>query len=255
MTSIILINNLGDWSDTKSRREFFDNFAKDKSFDPLVASNWYSWGYDDFMKYRVMLQLVFVLLILSSFLCREVVDFYHIMAFLMWKHLWVFILKLSLIDNASKVCIFNLLLLVVLMWNVTGASWKDEASRKDFFCKLLGSLHKLEPHHQSVKELIYKSLNRELVINNGGRGILEYPTIVHFSFAEVLSPHWKLLHGFSCASIDWALSRIWIGSGEVWWTEESAVNNYLRVHFTYCLLFTEVSEFIIHTSIIFFESI
>ena len=29
------------WSDTKNRRKFFENYAKDNKFDPLKADNWY----------------------------------------------------------------------------------------------------------------------------------------------------------------------------------------------------------------------
>jgi hypothetical protein len=29
------------WADLQKRRRFFENFAKDNGFDPLVATNWY----------------------------------------------------------------------------------------------------------------------------------------------------------------------------------------------------------------------
>jgi hypothetical protein len=39
-----------DWTKPENRRQFFDDFAALREFDPLVPSNWYSIGYHDIMK-------------------------------------------------------------------------------------------------------------------------------------------------------------------------------------------------------------
>ncbi len=41
------------WTDIKDRRRFFDNFAKEMKFDPLVASNWYSITLEDVIDHGV----------------------------------------------------------------------------------------------------------------------------------------------------------------------------------------------------------
>jgi hypothetical protein len=31
----------GKWTDFRARRDFLDNFAKERQFDPLISDNWY----------------------------------------------------------------------------------------------------------------------------------------------------------------------------------------------------------------------
>lgn len=38
----VVNDKLGNhWADANNRKEFFDNFAKEHDFDPLVPENWY----------------------------------------------------------------------------------------------------------------------------------------------------------------------------------------------------------------------
>lgn len=32
----------GHWGEVKNRKKFFDDFASDRNFDPLISENWYS---------------------------------------------------------------------------------------------------------------------------------------------------------------------------------------------------------------------
>lgn len=42
-----------DWKELSSRKAFFDEFARDNNFDPLVSGNWYDVTYDDILGKKV----------------------------------------------------------------------------------------------------------------------------------------------------------------------------------------------------------
>lgn len=61
------------WTKPENRRLFFDEFAKSRGFDPLLASNWYDFISDDFIKIKVCICLfllfhtyVFILFLLKG---------------------------------------------------------------------------------------------------------------------------------------------------------------------------------------------
>lgn len=41
------------WRDVNNRREFFENFAAKKGFDPLIAENWYTFTREDILAEKV----------------------------------------------------------------------------------------------------------------------------------------------------------------------------------------------------------
>jgi len=145
----------GDWADAKSRRQFFDNFAFENRFDPLIARNWYSIKYADLVKHKGSHS---VLSYYSHSHTRALMALYPEIVF----------------DRQS----FN------------RASWRDDKSRKDFFLRLLYSLQQLRPEH-TMKTLIY-SLRREIILDNGGRGILEYYSGSYIQALMELFPEFDL---------------------------------------------------------------
>lgn len=42
-----------DWREPSARKAFFENYAKQKEFDPLNPENWYLQTYDNIMSARV----------------------------------------------------------------------------------------------------------------------------------------------------------------------------------------------------------
>jgi hypothetical protein len=52
------------WHEVKNRRKFFDSFAREQGFDPLIAENWYS---ADTAAIR-RLKVIFVLILLVKLL-------------------------------------------------------------------------------------------------------------------------------------------------------------------------------------------
>lgn len=40
------------WKEATNRRQFFDEYARDRKFDPLVAENWYSVLYEDLVEHK-----------------------------------------------------------------------------------------------------------------------------------------------------------------------------------------------------------
>lgn len=54
--------------DKNNRRKFFEDYARDNDFDPLVASNWYSQTRNHIMAYKVRAKYKNILfLLLKSF--------------------------------------------------------------------------------------------------------------------------------------------------------------------------------------------
>lgn len=45
------------WDQLENRRKFFENYAEDNHFDPLIAENWYSQPIYQIMAVRVRLSL------------------------------------------------------------------------------------------------------------------------------------------------------------------------------------------------------
>lgn len=46
---------VGDyWANARNRRHFFERFAADKGFDPLIAQNWYSITHEQLDEYKVL---------------------------------------------------------------------------------------------------------------------------------------------------------------------------------------------------------
>lgn len=43
------------WEDEKRRREFFDSFATENGFDPLVPENWYSVSTNELRETKVII--------------------------------------------------------------------------------------------------------------------------------------------------------------------------------------------------------
>ena len=41
------------WQKTSNRRTLFELIARDKGFDPLISSNWYSISSEDVLSYKV----------------------------------------------------------------------------------------------------------------------------------------------------------------------------------------------------------
>lgn len=58
------INGLVSWKESARRREFFERYAKDNNFDPLIPENWYNINFGGFFSLKV-LQIIIALLILS----------------------------------------------------------------------------------------------------------------------------------------------------------------------------------------------
>lgn len=42
------------WKDRKNRRNFFENYAKENGFDPLVPDNWYKHPYINISQIKVL---------------------------------------------------------------------------------------------------------------------------------------------------------------------------------------------------------
>lgn len=49
------------WKNSQNLREFFDEFAKTKGFNPLAAENWYPVKFADILKKRVSTQVFAIL--------------------------------------------------------------------------------------------------------------------------------------------------------------------------------------------------
>lgn len=43
------------WEEPVNRREFFENFAKARNFEPLIAANWYNVSHADLRPHKVKL--------------------------------------------------------------------------------------------------------------------------------------------------------------------------------------------------------
>jgi len=54
------------YKDTKKRLEFFEEFAKENQFDPLIMENWYSRTKSDIFSYKVSIYLL-----LLVYLCKN----------------------------------------------------------------------------------------------------------------------------------------------------------------------------------------
>lgn len=69
----ILTSELAHWNSKENRRAFFEKYAKDHDFDPLVPSNWYSHPIKRIMSQKVLLfLLLFHFLFTSYFISRSI---------------------------------------------------------------------------------------------------------------------------------------------------------------------------------------
>lgn len=75
---VIIINIfMVDWTKLKKRRECFDDYAKDRGFNPHIAENWYSISYSKLVEDKVSwstdhsLSLFFFNIINIFFLLRK----------------------------------------------------------------------------------------------------------------------------------------------------------------------------------------
>lgn len=46
--------NVAQWDDIKNRKKFFERYARDNSFDPLLPDNWYSQKSSDILSSKVL---------------------------------------------------------------------------------------------------------------------------------------------------------------------------------------------------------
>lgn len=53
------------WQDKKNRRKFFENFAREKGFDPLDSHSWYSVSRNSILTHPVNLFILFFNFILE----------------------------------------------------------------------------------------------------------------------------------------------------------------------------------------------
>jgi len=163
----------GNWVEVKNRRKFFDDYAKEKCFNPLIALNWYSVKYSDLIRKK---------------------GSHRVLAY--YGHSYtkaLMILYPEVVFDRQSFSRMNLAFILFCVINLPlGASWKDNQSRKEFFNSLLNSLQKWRPEYeQNLNKGIY-SLRKETIINSGGRGILEYYNGSHIQALIELFPEYDL---------------------------------------------------------------
>jgi hypothetical protein len=56
------------WQTAENRRKFFEEYAREKGFDPLIADNWYQQSIKDVVAKKVKIFCLFLFLFFFSFL-------------------------------------------------------------------------------------------------------------------------------------------------------------------------------------------
>lgn len=49
------------WNDTRNRKKFFEDYAKENGFDPLVPENWYNQPRDKINTFKVIILNVIII--------------------------------------------------------------------------------------------------------------------------------------------------------------------------------------------------
>ena len=94
------------WSDRQRRRDFFDDFAEKRNFDPLVSSNWHSVTLQQIQKVSCgnkLSSLAKKMLTFIYILSMEVPVYYRIITVLLSVRLLISILRLIFKRSLSRV--------------------------------------------------------------------------------------------------------------------------------------------------------
>lgn len=99
---IMLIISIDKWKSEEARKEFFENYALTKGFDPLMACNWYMqpktrfWSTQVSWFYWLIIIIYYLFCNFNCFTIREFLEWYHTIIIAYPKHWLIYFLLVVL---------------------------------------------------------------------------------------------------------------------------------------------------------------